>query len=82
MPLLFETREGVKIYVYPKDHKPPHVHALWPRGSNPEKTAKFEIDSLEVLEVEGFSAKDIKRIEKFLKERKGEMKEKWNEQED
>ena len=28
MPKLLDS-EGVRVYIYPDDHPPPHVHAYW-----------------------------------------------------
>jgi len=74
-----ETVHGIQIYVYPKDHAPPHIHAVWPSGRSPEAEAKIEIETGEVIECYGFSESDINQIVKFVKERKEDLKEEWDE---
>lgn len=79
IPLVFVTGDGVKVYVFPKDHRPAHVHIYWPRKKNPEAWAKIVIATGEVLECEGFTQSDIKRILKFIAERKQDLEEAWYE---
>ena len=74
-----ETMHGISIYVYPKDHEPPHIHAVWPNGKNPEAEAKIDIETAEVIECYGFSESDVRQIVKFAKERKEDLKEEWDE---
>ncbi len=65
---------NIKIYVYPKDHQPPHVHAL-----APDYEAKFEIETLACLFSRGFTERDLNRIQKYLANRKTYLLEVWNE---
>ncbi|MCC6278270.1 MAG: DUF4160 domain-containing protein [Oligoflexia bacterium] len=51
------TIGNIKIRIYPKDHKPPHVHAI-----GPDAEAKFEIKSLACSYSRGFTEKDLRRI--------------------
>jgi len=65
---------NLKIVIYPKDHKPAHVHVV-----GPEAEAKFNIDTLECIENYGFDEKSIRRIRTYLESRKDRLKEAWDE---
>jgi len=62
MPVILITK-NLKIYIYPKDHVPPHVHVV-----GPDCEARFYILSIECYQSYGFSRKDLKRLSKFLEE--------------
>lgn len=68
------TLDSIKFYIYFDDHGLPHVHAI--KGDN---EAKIEIESGECVAVSGFSKKDVKKLEKFVKKNKEEFLEKWEE---
>ena len=63
MPIILITK-NLKFYIYPKDHNPPHVHVI---GADCE--AKITILSLECIQNNGFSEKDISKIIKFLEDK-------------
>jgi hypothetical protein len=65
---------NVKIRIYPKDHPPPHVHAVGPGCE-----AKFEIESMACLFSRGFSEKDLRCIQQYLLGRREYLMEVWNE---
>ena len=65
---------NVKIFIYPKDHDPPHVHAVAPGAE-----AKFRIEDLECIFSRGFTAKDRKLIKEVLIKNQDLMKVKWDE---
>jgi hypothetical protein len=71
---IFETKYGVKIMIRTADHMPPHVHL-----AKAECHAKIAIETLEILESDGFSERDIKRIVAELEKRQIKLLEKWNE---
>lgn len=64
----------VKIKIYPKDHPPPHVHVV-----GPECEAKFGIGTLACSFARGFTRRDLKRIQEYLKKHQDYLKEVWNE---
>lgn len=64
---------NVRIVIYPKDHKPPHIHAI-----GPDAEAKFEIETLDCFFSRGFSTKDLKRIQSYLDSKKDYLMEIWN----
>lgn len=66
-----------RIVIYPKDHKPAHVHVIGPGAE-----AKFDIKTLECLDNYGFSEKTLKRIKAYLKERQHSLLEAWDEYQD
>ncbi len=53
---------SIKKKIYPKDHRPPHVHAVGTDGE-----AKFEIESLACTFSRGFSLRDLKRFRNISK---------------
>ncbi len=65
---------SVKIRIYPKDHQPPHVHAVGPGCE-----AKFEIESLRCTFSRGFSESDLRRIQDHLVFHQNYLREVWNE---
>ena len=64
----------VKVCIYPKDHKPPHIHAV-----GPDCEAKFEIKTMNCIFSRGFTAKDLKRLQEYLDGHKTYLMEVWNE---
>ena len=64
----------MRVIVYPKDHKPAHVHVI-----GPEAEAKFNIETLECIENSGFSEKSLRRIKEYLKERQETLRRAWYE---
>jgi hypothetical protein len=60
--------------IYPRDHKPPHVHVLGPGAE-----ARFEIKTLKCLSNHGFSMRALREIKRFLAQEKENLLEKWNE---
>lgn len=61
------------------DHEPPHVHVIYGSKKTIEKAAKIEILTGNVIENNGFSAKDLKRIGAVIKSQKDHLKEIWDE---
>lgn len=64
----------VRFCIYPKDHRPAHVHVI-----TGEAHAKFEIMSGQCISSVGFSSKAVRQLSlKVLKHRK-ELMEAWKE---
>lgn len=57
-----------------RDHEPAHVHVV-----GPDRQVKIAIETLDVIENNGFSNKDLKLILKYLSSRKEQLIEKWEE---
>ena len=72
-PTIFRA-ENLRFVIYPKDHRPAHVHVIGP-GSE----AKFEIETLKLISNRGFSERSLKVISKYIKERQNRLKEAWYE---
>jgi hypothetical protein len=68
---------SVIVRIWSNDHNPPHVEAFWPSMKRPEDHAKFLLETLECIECQGFSTKDIKRIQEQLKKRYEKLQEGW-----
>jgi hypothetical protein len=73
MSTLFRFK-GLKIVIYSLDHRPAHVHII-----GPDVDAKVEIGSWNVVHCEGLSAKSLKKVIEFLRERESDLWEAWNE---
>lgn len=65
---------NVRIVIFPRDHEPPHVHAIGPGAE-----AVFRLDDLELIRSRGFDSRAVASIQRFLQERKEELMEAWNE---
>ena len=74
MGTIFWIRNKMRLVIHSRDHRPPHVHII-----APDAEVRITIDTLEVLEVNGFDRSDIKEFVEFMKERQEKIKEKWNE---
>jgi hypothetical protein len=62
MPKVLETIYGITVYIYFKDHNPPHVHVYYGDAGSHEASMTLEIGTWEILEVNGFSQKDVKKV--------------------
>ena len=65
---------NVRIVIFSRDHRPPHVHAIAPGAE-----AVFELENLRLIRAHGFDAKAIMKIRQFLDERREELREAWHE---
>lgn len=78
MPKVLELRYGISVYIYFKDHNPPHVHVYKGDAGSHEASMILEIGSWEVLEVNGFSERDVKKAVAELRKQEPVLMEKWN----
>ena len=74
MGTIFWIRNKIRLVIYSRDHRPPHVHII-----APDAEARITIETLEVLEAYGFDRSDVKEFIEFIKQRQEKIKEKWNE---
>ena len=58
---MFSSFDGVRIYIYPRDHNPPHFHAYYA-----EYEALINIRTLEVMAGD-LPGKQLKRVRKWAK---------------
>ena len=67
-----------EIYIFSKDHLPSHIHVYFPKKNNFSGHVKIEIETLEVIELENISRKDLKKVLTFLTiKRVLVLKEEW-----
>jgi hypothetical protein len=71
-PTIFQAW-NLRVVIYPKDHEPAHVHVI-----GPDAEAKFELKNLDCIENYGFSEKSLRRIKEYLKERRVNLLEAWD----
>ncbi len=65
---------NVRITIFTKDHRPPHVHAI-----APDAEAVFNLETMELIRSNGFDSKSVTRIRQFIEDRREELLEAWNE---
>ena len=73
-PTVLKIR-NLRFVIYPKDHKPPHVHVFNPDGCE----ARFKIEDLECYYCKGFSKQAIGEIGRILGEWQSTVLEAWYE---
>ena len=56
---MFSSFDGIRIYIYPRDHNPPHFHAYYA-----EYEALINIQTLDVM-AEDLPGKQLKRARKW-----------------
>jgi len=78
MPKILELSNGISVYIYFKDHNPPHVHLYYGDAGSHEASMILEIGSWTLLEVNGFSQKDVRKAISELKKQEHILMEKWN----
>ncbi len=61
------------LHIFPKDHQPPHVHVI-----GPDCAAKIDIQTQEVMQSEGISARDLGRICAIIALHVDILMEEWN----
>ncbi len=64
---------NIRIVIHSKDHEPPHIHAISPKGE-----AKIELDSLKCFFCRGYTERDLKMILEFISEKKEILLEAWH----
>lgn len=73
MPTLFILL-GFRFFFWSNEHEPAHVHI-----SKGDAEAKYNINSLELVENYGFKKNELRLIESILEENKEIIAERWNE---
>ncbi|GAB2584269.1 DUF4160 domain-containing protein [Spirosoma areae] len=60
---MFSSFDGIRIYIYPRDHSPPHFHAYYA-----EYEALISIRTLEVMagDLPGKQLKRVRRWARFV----------------
>ncbi|MDP2061187.1 MAG: DUF4160 domain-containing protein [Flavobacteriaceae bacterium] len=65
---------GYRFFFYSNDHEPKHVHI-----EKDGKTAKFNLEPVELTKSIRFSASEIKEIRKIIEQNQALFKLKWDE---
>jgi hypothetical protein len=65
---------NIRIVIFTRDHRPPHVHAI-----GPDAEAVFNLETMELTHANGFDSKSVTRIRQFIEDRREELLEAWNE---
>ena len=73
MPTLFHYF-GLQFFFYSNDHEPIHIHV-----SNGQNEARFNVQTLELIENKGLKAPELKHARLAIKENKETIITKWNE---
>ncbi len=63
-----------RIVIYTRDHDPAHVHVI-----AVDRSAKIDINTLEVLSNSSISSSDLKQILKVIQRNRKNLLEAWNE---
>lgn len=73
MPTLF-ILFGFRFFFWSNEHEPIHVHI-----SKGDSEAKYNIESLTLIENHGFKSNELRMIESVLEENREIIKERWHE---
>ena len=73
MPTILR-RKGYRFFFYINDHLPIHIHI-----EKQNKTAKFNLEPIELIRSRKFNAAEIREIRKLVEHNKALFKQKWNE---
>lgn len=65
---------GYRFFFYVNDHPPMHIHI-----EKDNKTAKFNIEPLELVRSRKFNTSEIREIRKLVENNKKLFKQKWSE---
>jgi hypothetical protein len=66
--------EGIRFFFYSNEHSPKHVHI-----EKAEKTAKFNIEFVELIKSSRFNASELKLIRNLVEENQQLLIQKWDE---
>ena len=73
MPTILK-QSGYRFFFYVNDHLPKHIHI-----EKDNKTAKFNLEPLELVKSKKFKTSEIKEICKLVENNTKLFKQKWNE---
>ncbi len=73
MPTILR-RNGYRFFFYVNDHFPPHIHI-----EKDNKTAKFNLSSMELVYSKKFNSSEIREIRKLVEINNTLLKQKWDE---
>lgn len=73
MPTVFDI-DGFRFFFYSNEHLPKHIHI-----EKAEKTAKFNLENVELVKSSRFNAAELKQIRNLVEENKELLIQKWDE---
>lgn len=73
MPTILKYKK-YRFFFYSNDHEPKHIHI-----EKDEKTAKFKIETIELIKSNGFNSLELKRIRILIENNHELFNQKWNE---
>lgn len=73
MPTILKVN-GYRFFFYSNDHLPRHIHV-----EKAEKTAKFLLDPVELLNSKNFSASELREIRILIQQNINLLTTSWNE---
>ncbi|MGY0406774.1 MAG: DUF4160 domain-containing protein [Polaribacter sp.] len=73
MPTVLKIN-GFRFFFYSNEHLPIHIHI-----EKDNKTAKYNLEEIELVYSRGFNASDLKEMRKLVNENVELFKNKWNE---
>jgi len=66
--------DGFRFFFYSNEHLPKHIHI-----ENAEKTAKFNIENIELVKSSGFNSTQLKILRNLVEENQELLIQKWDE---
>jgi Domain of unknown function (DUF4160) len=73
MPTVINTA-GFRFFFYSNEHLPKHIHI-----EKAEKTAKFNLEFVELIKSSRFNASELKHIRNLVEENQELLIQKWDE---
>jgi hypothetical protein len=73
MPTVFYI-DGFRFFFYSNEHLPKHIHV-----EKAEKTAKFNLENMELIKSIAFNASELKQIRNLIEENRDFLIQKWDE---
>lgn len=71
MPTVFNSN-GFRFFFYSNEHLPKHIHI------EKAKTAKFNIENIELVKSSGFNANELKQIRSLVELNQEYLIQKWD----
>jgi len=68
------NESGFRFFFYSNEHLPKHIHI-----EKAGKTAKFNLENIELVKSSGFSASELKQIRNLVELNQELLIQKWNE---
>ena len=73
MPTIIDI-DGFRFFFYSNEHPPKHIHI-----EKAEKTAKFNLEFIELIKSSRFNASELKQIRSLVEENQELLIQKWDE---